>query len=250
MVAVAGERGTMREELSAAADPVLARIREHPFWDGLRNGTLPPVSLRYFAEHDVRHVVPAYARAMARCAALADHDAHGALLCSAASATFGSLPRLDSELAGLAETIGGTPGGGETGGGTPGVAGTGGTGTGGGPPGPAVHAYVSFMSAASCDSFVSGLGGLLPMTWFHLEVSGDLRRRHDPGSRYSGWIEQYCPWDGYPDYVEAYLNVVDEVGGRCSADERNRLVRHFLLAARHEWAFAEAAWQCQEWMVW
>ncbi|GLW06776.1 hypothetical protein Misp01_19060 [Microtetraspora sp. NBRC 13810] len=220
----------MRDELAAVAGPVLAEIKEHPFWAGLRDGTLPPASLWYFAEQDARYVVPAYARAMARCAALAGHDAHGALLASAASATFGSLPRLAAELAGLAAELG-----------RPGDAPA--------TQGPAIHGYTSFMLAAPAASFAGGVGGLLPMTWFHLTVSGDLRDRCAPDSRYAGWIEQYCPWDGYRDYVETYLALVDEVGAECSAGERAELVRQFLLAARHEWSFAEAAWRRQRWGV-
>ncbi|WP_207620966.1 TenA family protein [Streptosporangium minutum] len=232
MTAPAGERATMREELSAIAGPILARIREHPFWAGLRDGTLPSASLWYFAEQDARHVVPTYARALARCGAVADHDAHGALLCSAASATFGSLSRLDSELTKLAEALGKPPGAAAV------------------TPAPPIHAHTSFMLAAPAASFASGVGGLLPMTWFHLEVSDDLRERHEPGSRYAAWIDQYCPEGGfYREYVAAYLDLVDEVGGQCSAGERGRLVDHFLLGARYEFSFVDAAWQRKGWSV-
>jgi thiaminase (transcriptional activator TenA) len=224
------ERDVMRDELAVIAEPVLARVKEHPFWDGLRSGTLPATCLWYFAEQDARHVVPTYARALSRCAAIAAHDAHGTLLSSAASATFGSLPRLEGELARLAKMLGKPMG----------AVGT---------PGPMIHAYTSFMLAAPTTSFAAGVGGLLPMTWFHLTVSSDLMERREPGSRYASWIEQYCPWAGYRDYVETFLNLIDEVGERCAATEKDQLVEYFLLAARHEWAFAEAAWQRQPWPV-
>jgi thiaminase (transcriptional activator TenA) len=232
MTASAGEREMMRDELSAIAGPILHKIKEHPFWDGLRKGTLPAASLWYFAEQDARHVVPTYARALARCAALAEHDSHGALLSSASGATFGSLSRLDSELTKLAEALGKPPGAGAI------------------TPAPPIHAYTSFMMAAPGASFAGGIGGLLPMTWFHLEVSTDLTERYEPGSLYAAWIDQYVPEGGYyQEYVDTYLNMIDEVGGQCSPGERDRLVEQFRLAARHEWAFADAAWRRQEWPV-
>lgn len=218
----------MRDELSAIAGPLLARVIEHPFWAGLRNGTLPPGLLWYFAEQDARYVVPTYARALARTAALADDDTHGALLCSAADATFGSMPRLSRELAKLAETIGRPPASAASGQAAP------------------IHAHTSFMLAAPTMSFAAGIGALLPMTWFHLYVSKDLKQRHTPGSRYASWIDQYCPNDGYQGYVEAYLSMIDEVGELCSAGERDQLAEHFQHGAHYEWAFADAAWHQRE----
>lgn len=221
----------MRDDLSAIAGSMVARITEHPFWDGLRRGTLPPAALWFFAEQDAHHVVPTYARALARCAAIAGSDAHGALLASAASATFGSLSRLDDELGKLATALGRPPGAAA-------------------PPGPGIHAYTSFMLAAPVRSFAAGLGGLLPMTWFHLLVSDDLRKRHDPGSRHAAWIERYLPEGDYLQrYVDAYLTMVDEVGEQCGAGERELLAEGFRLGARHEWSFADSAYRCREWPV-
>jgi thiaminase len=220
------------DDLFAAAGPILAAVREHPFWTGLRDGTLPPASLWYFAEQDARYVVPAYARAMARAAAVADDHAHGALLCSAADATFTAVGRMDGELRALAEWLG-----------PPADAAT------AAPAGPTIHAHTSFLLAAPAASFAAGIGGLLPMTWFHLRISAELREQRESGSRYAGWIDQYCPGAGFRDYVAAYQDMVDAFGARCSARDRAELTDSFLLGARHEWAFAAAAWQPPAWPV-
>ncbi|MFI7634271.1 TenA family protein [Nonomuraea sp. NPDC049400] len=220
----------MRAELSAIARPLVAKVKDHPFWTGLRAGTLPPSSLWYFAEQDARYVVPTYARALARCAALAERDEHGTLLCSAASATFGSLPKL---AAGLSDLAAGLRLAGQD---SPAAR-------------PVIHAYTSFMLAAPTISFAAGIAGLLPMSWFHLFVSDDLRERCEPGSRYASWVAQYPPGGDYEGYVNAYLAMVDEVGAQCSETDRKRLVEQFLIGARFEWAFADAAWRHQEWAV-
>jgi thiaminase (transcriptional activator TenA) len=222
----------MREQLAAAAAPVVAKVIGHPFWHGLRQGTLPGQSLWYFAQQDAAYVVPAYARALARTAAMAEQDSHSALLCSAAAATFeAATSRMPRELAALARDLGRRPADSAA------------------PIGPEIHAYTSFMAAAGTSCFAAGAAGLLPMTWFHLLVTDDLRERHGPGTRYAAWIGQYCQGEGYRDYVMAYLGMIDEVGEKCSDTERACLARQFLLAAGHEWALAEAAWRCRVWPV-
>lgn len=226
----------MRDVLSTMARPLLAGITEHPFWVGLRNGTLPASALWYFAEQDARYLVPTYARALARATAIADCDAHAAVLCAAANASFEAVPRMGRQLAVLSQELGKpaetatvTPAGATT------VA----------PADRTTHAHTCFMLAAAATSFAAGIGGLLPMSWFHLAVSGDLRE-HGPGNRYAAWINQYCPGEGYQDYIEAYLTMIDEVGAQSSAGERDQLIGHFLLGADHERAFADAAWRHQE----
>ncbi|MFF7400698.1 thiaminase II/PqqC family protein [Streptomyces murinus] len=82
---------TLRQRLCSRAEPLLAQVRAHPFWTGLCDGTLPPESLWHFAEQDFRFTVPAYARALARAAAVARRPEQGALLAGAAGATFESL---------------------------------------------------------------------------------------------------------------------------------------------------------------
>ncbi|NEA57504.1 TenA family transcriptional regulator [Streptomyces sp. SID13666] len=219
----------LRDELSAIAKPVLAAVLEHPFWDGLRKGTLPADSLWYFAEQDARYAVPAYARALARTAAIADQDAHSALMSGAASVTLDAVGRMDGELAALATELGRTVR-------TVAVS-------------PATHAHTCFMLAAPAVSFGAAFGGLLPMTWFHQAVSRDLRERCVPGSRYEAWIDQYCPESGFHDYVEAYLSMIDEFGEQCSPTDRATLAEHFLFGARHELAFADSAFRLQAWSV-
>ncbi|NJP33343.1 TenA family protein [Micromonospora thermarum] len=231
MTAGPATRARPQDELAALAVPLVERVTAHPFWAGLRDGTLPPEALWWFAEQDARYVVPAYARALARCAAGADRMEHAGLLAGAAQATVGSLPRLDRELGRLAETLGRTAGSAPAG------------------PGPAVHAYTSVMLAAPVTSFAAGVGALLPMSWFHLLVSDDLRRRADRSSRYGPWIEQYLAYDGFADYVAAWLAMVDEVVEAGGDGNRTRLVEWFLTGARCEWEFADAAWRRQGWAV-
>ncbi|MDA3647679.1 hypothetical protein LZ318_36605 [Saccharopolyspora indica] len=221
----------IRDELRSAAEPVLKQIKEHPYWEGLGDGSLPGPALGHFILQDAHHLLPALARGSARCAAIATDDSHSMLLSKFSMGAlqarngmmmaFGMLaPRLGLQADGTIPPID-----------------------------PATHAYASFFNAASAESLAAGLGALLPCSWFHIQVADDLQQRHDPASKYAMWVKGYHPGDEYRQVLDSFLNVVDEVAERCSPAEREKLVENFTLGARYEWLFAEAAWQLRKWPV-
>lgn len=219
----------LREELRGIAEPMLMRIIDHPYWTGLRDGVLPGLALGHFIQQDAHHLLPAFARATSRLAAVATDDSHVMLLTKFANGTlearhgmnlaFGMLaPRLGLKADGKVPEID-----------------------------PTTHAYSSFFNAAAASSMTAGLGALLPCAWFHIQVADEIFARHDPKSKYGMWIKGYHPGDDYRQVLDSFLNVVDEAGERASAEERERLVRNFTLGARYEWMFADAAWRLQAW---
>ncbi|MFF8282392.1 TenA family protein [Streptomyces albus] len=212
---------TLRE----LADPVLEKVKAHPFWSGLRDGTLPGESLSHFVEQDTAYLLPAYARALAHSAAVAGADAHTALLGRSITGTLEARDRLREKYAELAGGLGVAP-----------IA---------DPPGkadPVTHAHCAFFRASAAASFAAGVGALLPMVWFNHQVSDDLLERHRPGSRFAKWIEVYHPGPGYAYAVRAFWALADELGESVSPARREELVAHFRTGVRHEWAFAEASW--------
>lgn len=222
----------LRDELHEIAAPMLETVKQHPFWSGMRDGTLPAAALWHYAEQDARYLLPSYARALARCAAFAGKDSHSALFAMAAGGSFEAATSMAEQLGKLAETLGeqrdlSTPA----------------------PIDPLTHAHTSFLIACTTDSFLAGVGGLLPMSLFHLYVSADLKERRAPGSRYTSWIDDYYPGDAYRGYVDMYLGMVDELGEQACAAERARLRDSFITGARYEWTFAEASWRQPSWAL-
>lgn len=227
----------LHEHLQALAEPVLRKVIDHPFWSGLRDGSLPPESLTHFVEQDTGFLLPAYARALARCATMAADDAHVALLGRSIVGTLGARDRLRATYAELAGQLGAAP---------PATA----------PPGqaspavdPGTCAHAAFFQAASTTSAAAGVGALLPMVWFNFHVSDDLRRNHHPGSRYAPWIEAYHPGQDYRRAVHAFLSMADELGEQLSAAGRCELVENFVTSTRYEWLFAETSWTRPQWPV-
>jgi thiaminase len=223
-----------RDELLEAAGPVLDEVRAHPFWAGLRSGGLAPERLRRFTTQDTWHLVPAYARALARAASAATVPAHGELLAGAATATFTSARRMIDELDILESELkeAGEPGGhGEPREGGDRVA------------APATAAHAAYLAEAGAQPFARAAVGLLPMTWFHQFVCRDLVREGvRPGSVYAGWVARYCPEEGFHTYVSAYLDLVEDCVRSATTAERGALVQQFMTGAHHEIGFVKAAW--------
>src|SRR5690606_14126036 len=119
-----------------------------------------------------------------------------------------------------------------------------------GPIGPLTHAHCCFFEAAAARSLHAAVGALLPMTWFNYQVSRNLVEHHFPGCRYAGWIAAYQPPEGYYEHVvRRYLDLVDELGTRCSQEQRRTLVEYWSIGLRYEWMFADSAWRRPEWPV-
>lgn len=211
----------LHEELREIRDPVLRKVQDHPFWSGLRDGSLPADALARFVRQDTGFLLPAYARALARCAAAAPDDADTALLARSATASLEAAGRLRDAYTGLAPELG-LPALDESGG-----------------PDAATLAHASFFTAASAASFHAGVGALLPMVWFNAEVSDRLRDGAAPGSRYRPWIDVYHPGDSYQYAVRAFLDMADRAGASGSAREREVIVDQFTLGVRYEPAFAD-----------
>ncbi|GLW06792.1 aminopyrimidine aminohydrolase [Microtetraspora sp. NBRC 13810] len=221
----------LHKELMAIGEPVLAKVLAHPFWSGLRDGTLPGEALAHFVRQDTAFLLPAYARALARCAASATDDADTHLFGQSIIGTLEAAERLRQAYTGLTGELG-----------LPAL-------DGGAPVAPATHAHASFFAAAGARSFHAGVGALLPMVWFNAEVSDNLRRQAAAGSRYLPWIEVYHPGESYRYAVQAFLDMADRAGEECSPAQRRLVVEQFSISIRYEWAFAESCIQRSSWPV-
>lgn len=221
----------LHDELLEIAEPVLRKVIDHPFWSGLRDGSLPGAALAHFIQQDTGYLLPAYARALARCAAVATDDAHAVLFGRSVCGTLEAKDRLREAFFELAPEFGVEPP------------------TEQAPIDPVTHGHCCFLTAAAATSLTAAIGALLPMVWFNVSVCNDLSAHHEPGSRYAKWIARYQPREGYQHVVRKFLSTADEIGERCSAGERGKLVEHFSISIRYEWAFAESAWRRPSWPV-
>lgn len=218
------------EKLDKLAAPILTAVLDHPFWTGLRDGSLPGECLAHFVAQDTEHLLPAYARSLARCAATAPADGHTLVLGRSVFGTLEARNRLQQAYAELAAKLDTPPP-------TPASS-----------PDPVTEAHASFFHAASARSFAAGLGALLPMVWFNFRVSDALLQR-EPGSRFEPWIDVYHPGEHYRYAVRGFVAMVEEFLATAGEREADELAGHFALGARHEWLFAEGSWRRPSWPV-
>jgi len=222
----------LHKELLAIAEPALENVLDNPFWAGLRDGTLPTEALLHFVHQDSEHLLPAFARALARAGAAAPKDSQALLLGRSVVGSLEAATRLRARYEELADELE-----------LPALSAEPAT------VDPSTHAYISSVTAATATSFPAGIAALLPMVWFNAKVSHDLVDRHKVGGRYDKWIEAYLPGHGYARTVQAFLDLVDEVGEDSSESERALMMEQFTISTRYEWVFAEAAWQQPVWPV-
>ncbi|MEU3465892.1 TenA family transcriptional regulator [Streptomyces sp. NPDC006733] len=224
-------RTSVRAELAGTVTDGARRISEHPYYRGLRDGTLPGAALVHFTLQDSCHLLPSYGRAHARCAALAGPSRRAALLSRMAA---GSLEDCTARLAGFGETAErlGLPYAADD-----------------GPPpaAPATLSYASFLGDSCTASLAAGIGALIPSAWLYLLVTDDLLDHHDPASRYAPEVRKAHPGDFYRGMLDEFLDLADEIAAESSAADRRELVRRAGHAVRYEWAFVDAAWRQEAW---
>ncbi|NVK77532.1 TenA family transcriptional regulator [Streptomyces morookaense] len=219
----------LHQELNELAEPVWKEAVDHPFWAGIRDGSLPPRSLTVLVEQSAGHLLPAYARALARTAAATRWEHHVSLLARAAVDTVQAGARLLGAHNGMCAEIGAPPADP-----TAAVA-------------AATHAHTAFLHAATDSSVAAGMGALLPLAWFQQRITDDLRARRQAGSRYEAWTEMYHPGSAYARTVSELVAAYDELGELMSGPGRTELVTYFTMGLRYTHAVTEAAWTHADW---
>lgn len=216
------------EQLWSQIEGIYRAILDHPFLEGLVDGTLPQEAFRYYVLQDA-HYLRDYARALSLCAARApdesatlmfDRHASGAIeveraLHQSFFADFGLSPA----------DVDATP-----------VA-------------PTCRAYTSYLLAACHQgSFAEAVAAVLPCYWIYAEVGRVLLERGSPHPLYHRWIETYGG-DEFASVVAEVLAVADRAGAAAGAAERGRMTERFVTTSRYEWMFWDAGWRRERWPV-
>ncbi|MEY9965515.1 thiaminase/transcriptional activator TenA [Streptacidiphilus sp. MAP12-16] len=233
---------TFSAQLWASGDEVYQAILEHPFLQGLTDGTLPRAAFRHFVVQD-SHYLRDYARALALCAAKAPteedvrafaDDAVGALAAEqgmhaefmrdladpapgALDAAADVAAEVDAEVD--ADVL------------------------------PTTRAYTSYLLATVYGgSFAEGLAAVLPCYWIYARVGEELLAKSSPDPLYARWIATYGD-EAFQSVVRRVLALTDRIGDELSPAERQRAVQHFATTSRYEWMFWDAAWRAETWPV-
>jgi thiaminase/transcriptional activator TenA len=223
---VTSERLT--ERLRAACDDEWDALHAHPFVAGLRDGTLPLDTFRFYLEQNLQYL-PEYARAMALAVSRADDVETMRIF---AGELENVLEKEISQNRGLLQRAI-ELGAGDSGG-AAGMA-------------PATVAYTSFLVAtAARGGPLEIMAAIVPCTWSYGDIGRRMRSSVADHPVYAEWVGFFGS-DAYADIVEAMRRDYERLA--TDVDERGeaRLRELFATAVRLERAFWEMAYGRVHW---
>ncbi|MGH2820381.1 MAG: thiaminase II [Actinomycetota bacterium] len=219
---------TLTEHLWSSIEPIFKRILDHPFLQGLADGSLEEDAFRFYVIQDALYLRE-YARALAVCAARAPGEEDIRMFsehAAGAIAVEGQLHEGFFADFGLSERE---------------VRAT--------PMAPTNLAYTSYLLAtAHGGSFPEALGAVLPCYWIYREVGKALSRRGSPAPLYRRWIETYGG-DEFAEVVRAVLTLTDRIGRDLASREKAMVTDRFVTTARYEWMFWDMGYRREQWPI-
>jgi thiaminase (transcriptional activator TenA) len=226
--AIATQRAGLTGELWSAVQPTYEAIIQHPFLEGLVDGSLSTDRFRFYVIQD-SHYLRGFSRALALTGARGRTGAETTLFASSACNAIAVEQALHASFLaelGLDDSA---------------VANT--------PRTPTTTSYVSFVLAhASTGSLGEAVSAVLACYWIYAEVGRELITRGSSSPRYQRWIDTYGG-EEFATTVARVLDVVDDIGTEAGAVERARMHELFATGCRYEWMFWDAAWRHETWPV-
>jgi len=224
--AAAAGSPALTAQLWTAAAPIYSAILEHPFITGVADGSLERSSFQFYIVQD-GHYLHGFARALALLAARAPTEAMTGLFARHTDAVITVERSLHTELLASLTTTQGD-------GSAAGVA-------------PTTLAYASYLLATcATESFADGVAAVLPCYWIYREVGRTLLNNSSPDPLYARWIETYGGED-FDQAVGEMLELTDSIGTPLNARDRRSAIDHFVITARYEWMFWDAAYHRLGW---
>lgn len=219
---------TLTARMRAASQSTYAAILVHPFVAGLSDGSLDRTSFQFYLVQDA-HYLQGFARALALLAARAATEAATELFAQHAATVIKVERGLHEQL--LAEL--------ESSHTEPSLAGV----------APTTLAYRSFLLATcATGSFAEGVASVLPCYWIYRDVGTALLAESSPDPLYARWIATYGG-DEFERAVDEMIELTDVIGATLTAAEQQSAIDHFVISARYEWLFWDAAWHRAGWPV-
>jgi thiaminase/transcriptional activator TenA len=117
------------------------------------------------------------------------------------------------------------------------------------PMSPTNLAYTTYLTAiAYSKPFHELLGALLPCYWLYWEVGKELEKRGSMKGLYQRWIATYSS-EEYGKICQAILSIVDTIGSELTERDRAKVTGHFVTTSRYEYMFWDSAYRLEEWPV-
>ena len=115
---------------------------------------------------------------------------------------------------------------------------------------PTTRAYTDFLVRTAADGDMAELlAALLPCAWGYSWIGKRLAEEEPPeDQRYADWIEQYAS-EEFAEATQWLRDELDRVAAHAGPEKRERLTELFVLSSKYEWLFWEMCWTGEEWPV-
>lgn len=219
---------TFTEQLRAGQQAIWEKICNHPFVQGLGDGTLPRDRFLYYLWQDHLFLIE-YSRVLALLTARAGSQELMRRLAGLLSATLTGEMEMQR---GLAAAHGLQP-----------------EALGEGEAAPTTHAYSRHLLVlAALGSRVEIMASLAPCQQGYAELGQRLASAQPPGNPYADWIAAYASSD-FAEVARWLCAATDEVARSSGGAECAAAARAHALSTRYEWMFWEMAWRGETWPV-
>jgi thiaminase/transcriptional activator TenA len=214
------------EQLRQAVDASWQASFEHPFVQGIAEGTLPLASFRHYLLNDA-YYLSQFARVQALGAAKA-HDLHDSNRMAAhVQGTYNAELSLHEQFAkqlGITDEERAEF-----------------------EPSPTAYAYTSHMLCAAYTGHLGDIiAAILPCYWLYHEIGERLQSYKPEEPIYREWISAYGG-DGFRELVEEQIERLDKIALQVTAADRERMKGHFIISSHYEYKFWEMAYTHEVW---
>jgi thiaminase (transcriptional activator TenA) len=216
---------SLTDEMWTEAKPVYQATLQHPYLQGLADGTLPKPSFQFYLIEDAKYL-RAFGEALRALAKKAPQREWAATLGRHATEAIDAEKQLHQSLLASYGLAAGKPDG---------------------PMAPTNYAYTNhFRQTVEKGSFAEGLAAMLPCYWIYWEVGKELVKRGSKDKDYQRWIDQYAS-EGYGATVRQVLDMMNIEAGRLTPQQRRRAIDLFVVSTRYEYMFWDMAWRREPW---
>jgi thiaminase/transcriptional activator TenA len=216
------------QSLWKAAAPIYAAILEHPFLQGLTDGSLPENAFRHYAVQDALYLRD-FGRGLALIGARSDADRDFLLFTQHGIGAVGEMEKLHQKFFGewgyTLEQLYATP------------------------KAPNCLLYTStLLRVAHERPHFEAVAAFLPCYWIYWEVGKHLAEKGSSHPLYQQWIDTYAG-DEFGGLVSEVLAITDRLAADLTGAQKSAMTDRFLEAARCEWLFWDMGWTEQQWPV-
>ncbi len=208
-----------------AAKPVYDKILQHPFIQGLIDGTLDKEKFIFYIRQDALYLAE-YGRVLTGIASKLNKPEHIEAFIHFAGDSMVVEKALHQSFVSEINTGSKTEAS------------------------PGCLLYTSYLLRQLANSPVEViLAAVLPCFWIYKEVGDYILANQTQGENpYQSWIDTYGG-DEFEQSVQTAISICNELAEKCTEEQCGAMTNAYIMCSKMEWMFWDSAWRLEEWTV-